>query len=84
MASSANAKYGKKDHNYTMMQAFEWYVPGGGVFWKDLESKVPHLSDIGITAMWLPPPTKASGKVCSQKEVPRSHRIDDQIGLGRL
>lgn len=65
MSLDANAEYSHKDHNYTMLQAFEWYVEGGGKHWKKLEEEVPRLSDIGITAMWLPPPTKASNPVRS-------------------
>ncbi|EJU02147.1 alpha-amylase [Dacryopinax primogenitus] len=42
------------------MQAFEWYCEGGGVHWKKLQSLLPDLAAMGITAMWLPPPTKAS------------------------
>ncbi|KAG8864525.1 hypothetical protein FRB96_005028 [Tulasnella sp. 330] len=61
MSKEANAAYSHKDHNYTLLQAFEWYVDGKGVHWKKLEQQVPRLSEIGITAMWLPPPTKASG-----------------------
>lgn len=62
-SSQANAAYGPRDHNYTMMQAFEWYVEGDGTHWKDLKHKVGELAHMGITAMWLPPPCKASSKV---------------------
>ncbi|GAA5847444.1 hypothetical protein JCM9279_000483 [Rhodotorula babjevae] len=60
----ANARaLGKGDHkkgssNYTMLQGFEWYSPGGGVYYKDMESKAKELGEMGITAVWLPPPTK--------------------------
>jgi alpha-amylase len=82
MATGANSTYGPVEHNYTMMQAFEWYIPGGGTFWKELESKVPHLSDIGITAMWLPPATNASGKVGNDRRLPQSTKYF--VGLCRL
>ncbi|KAJ7858203.1 alpha-amylase [Mycena leptocephala] len=63
MATHANEEYsGKKDQNYTMLQAFEWYVDGGGVHWKRIEKLVPELASMGMTAMWLPPPTKAAGQ----------------------
>lgn len=42
------------------LQAFEWYTEGNGAHWKKLASKTDELADIGVTAMWLPPPTKAS------------------------
>lgn len=59
--------YSNKEHNYTLLQAFEWYVEGGGKHWNQLAKEVPRLSEMGITAMWLPPPTKASGQVCSTR-----------------
>ncbi|ORY89611.1 putative alpha-amylase [Leucosporidium creatinivorum] len=48
--------------NYTMLQGFEWHSKGGGVYWKEMKEKVASLGDMGITAMWLPPPTKASSQ----------------------
>ncbi|CAE6419588.1 unnamed protein product, partial [Rhizoctonia solani] len=67
MATHANIEYSTKrpeeqDLNYTMLQAFEWYSPGGGVHWNMLKDRVQELSSMGITAMWLPPPTKASNQ----------------------
>ncbi|ELU42665.1 alpha-amylase [Rhizoctonia solani AG-1 IA] len=67
MATHANIEYSTKrpkeqDLNYTMVQAFEWYSPGGGVHWNTLKDRVQELSDMGVTAMWLPPPTKASSQ----------------------
>ncbi|KAG8979434.1 hypothetical protein FRC05_008420 [Tulasnella sp. 425] len=86
MSFRANKRYGPKPHNYTMMQAFEWYlyevgvidvnylslmlafassgryVEGDGKHWKHLKSEIPKLDAMGITALWLPPPTKASSK----------------------
>lgn len=43
-----------------MMQFFEWYCPGGGVHWKKFADETPRLASMGITAAWLPPPTKGS------------------------
>ncbi|KIY63156.1 glycoside hydrolase family 13 protein [Cylindrobasidium torrendii FP15055 ss-10] len=62
MSKDANAEYAGKEQNYTMMQAYEWYSEGGGKHWNLLNSKLDEFADMGITAMWLPPPTKASGK----------------------
>ncbi|EUC63189.1 glycoside hydrolase family 13 protein [Rhizoctonia solani AG-3 Rhs1AP] len=66
MAHHANALYSikttkDKDLNYTMLQAFEWYSPGGGVHWNKLKGLVPGLASMGVTAFWIPPPTKAAG-----------------------
>jgi alpha-amylase len=42
-----------------MMQAFYWDPPAGSVsWWKMLEGKVCQLQKSGITAIWIPPPTK--------------------------
>ncbi|ESK92575.1 glucan -alpha-maltohexaosidase precursor [Moniliophthora roreri MCA 2997] len=63
MSVDANVAYSSaKEQNYTMIQAFEWYSKGGGAHWKKLASKVPELASLGITAMWIPPPTKAAGQ----------------------
>ncbi|GAA6043444.1 hypothetical protein JCM8097_002860 [Rhodosporidiobolus ruineniae] len=58
---------GKQDHpegssNYTMLQGFEWFTPGGGKYYNWLKDKAEELADFGITAIWLPPPTKASSQ----------------------
>jgi alpha-amylase len=37
-----------------MLQAFEWYIDGGGIHWKRIEKLVPELASMGMTAMWLP------------------------------
>lgn len=50
------------ERNHTMIQAFEWYSEGNGVHWKKIADVSPELGEMGITAMWLPPPTKAAGQ----------------------
>ncbi|KAJ1028121.1 hypothetical protein NDA13_003568 [Ustilago tritici] len=60
MASSANKHSDKLEHNYTMMQAFEWYTQGEGKHWKWLGENAKRFADIGITAVWIPPPTKGA------------------------
>lgn len=42
---------------------FDRYVEGDGKHWKHLKSEIPKLEAMGITALWLPPPCKASSKV---------------------
>lgn len=54
MSYRANKRYGPKPHNYTMLQAFEWYTPGGGKHWKTLQNEIPKLADIGITGEHWP------------------------------
>lgn len=40
--------------NGTMMQYFEWYLPGN-MLWKQLKDEAPHLSAEGVTGVWIPP-----------------------------
>ncbi|BGP17291.1 hypothetical protein JCM10213v2_005309 [Rhodosporidiobolus nylandii] len=42
------------------MQSFEWYSESG--LYKRLMSKAKEIGEAGITALWLPPPTKASAQ----------------------
>lgn len=49
-----------KDNNETMMQYFEWSYPSDGSLWNKVKEEVKELSDIGITALWLPPACKAT------------------------
>ncbi|GAA5821107.1 hypothetical protein JCM10212_002981 [Sporobolomyces blumeae] len=48
--------------NYTMMQGFEWYEEAGGKYYKKMMDRVDELAAAGITAIWLPPPCKASSQ----------------------
>ena len=43
-----------------MMQYFEWYYPCDGSLWNKVKENSKELSDIGITALWLPPACKAA------------------------
>ena len=45
--------------NGVMMQYFEWNLPNDGYLWKALAKDAPHLAEIGVTAVWIPPPCKA-------------------------
>lgn len=50
--------------NETLLQGFEWFQAGGGVYWNLMASRASSLADMGISAVWLPPPSKAySGAV---------------------
>jgi len=42
-----------------LMQAFYWDVPAGGNWWNTVKSKIPAWKNAGITAVWLPPASKA-------------------------
>lgn len=45
--------------NSVMMQAFEWYLPADGNYYKDLEEKAEDLKNNGFDSVWLPPVYKA-------------------------
>ncbi len=40
------------------MQYFEWYLPSDGSLWTTVSKNAKALSDIGVTALWLPPAFK--------------------------
>ncbi len=42
-----------------LMQAFYWDHPAGGVWYDNVNDKVEAWNDAGITAIWLPPVSKA-------------------------
>src|SRR5688572_25824676 len=42
-----------------MMQAFYWDVPAGGTWWNTVSSKLTSWDAAGISAIWLPPSSKA-------------------------
>jgi alpha-amylase len=44
----------------TLIQLFHWYTPSDGSFWKHVAEIAPTLSELGITAAWLPPACKAA------------------------
>lgn len=41
-----------------MMQFFEWNTPKDGGHWNHLAAEAANLSDVGITAIWIPPAYK--------------------------
>ena len=41
------------------MQYFEWDLPNTGDFWNQLGADAAHLSELGISAVWIPPAYKA-------------------------
>ncbi|RMZ82365.1 hypothetical protein DV737_g2107, partial [Chaetothyriales sp. CBS 132003] len=46
--------------NFTMLQAFEWYVPDDNKHWQRLTKALPGLRATGIDNLWIPPACKAS------------------------
>ncbi len=45
--------------NGVLMQYFEWNLPNDGCLWQQLKEDSKHLSEIGVTAVWIPPAYKA-------------------------
>ena len=45
--------------NGVMMQLFHWYTPADGSWWRTAAARAPELAAAGVTAVWLPPATKA-------------------------
>lgn len=49
--------------NETILQGFEWYLPADSQHWNRLSKKAEELSNLGITAVWMPPAYKGSAGV---------------------
>ena len=46
--------------NGTMLQFFHWYYPEDGSLWNKLKEESKRLSELGITAIWIPPASKGT------------------------
>ncbi|MBN2664448.1 MAG: alpha-amylase [Bacteroidales bacterium] len=44
--------------NGVLMQFFHWYIPADGSLWKKAASEMKRISELGISALWLPPAFK--------------------------
>ncbi|TPX32604.1 alpha-amylase [Synchytrium microbalum] len=52
----------EQETNGTMIQYFEWHLPANGQHWNKIAKEAEKLAKMGITCVWIPPPTKgASG-----------------------
>lgn len=51
--------------NPTLIQFFHWYYPAGGLLWKSLAKEISHLSRLGFSGVWLPPPYKGGAGAAS-------------------
>ncbi len=47
--------------NGTMLQGFEWELPGDGTHWRLMRKQAYLLRRLGFTAVWLPPACKGCG-----------------------
>lgn len=62
-----------------MMQYFEWYLPNQPYLFQKIQEDAKHLSQIGITAVWLPPAFKGIG---GQQDV--GYGVYDLYDLGEF
>ena len=44
--------------NQTIMQYFEWYLPSDSTLWNKVTKDSSHISNLGVTHIWLPPAYK--------------------------
>ncbi len=49
--------------NKTLIQFFEWYLPGDASLWNQVRQQAKALADLGITEVWLPPAYKGIGGI---------------------
>lgn len=47
--------------NGIMFQAFEWYLPNDGQYYKRMKTLAGSLKEAGFTAVWIPPCCKGTG-----------------------
>ena len=46
--------------NGVMIQYFEWNIQPDGKHWNRLKEDAKHLSEIGVSAVWIPPAYKGT------------------------
>lgn len=46
--------------NTTIFQFFHWYFPVDKNLWNHAKDEAPHLAELGVTHMWLPPAYKSA------------------------
>jgi len=63
-----------------IFQSFHWYSKNDGKLWRKLRNKIPEFKEIGITHIWLPPPTRAKrGRIDSINESKLPEEIQEYI-----
>ena len=48
--------------NGVMIQYFEWNLPNDGKHWQRLKDDAKHLSEIGVSGVWIPPAYKGTSQ----------------------
>lgn len=49
--------------NGTLLQGFSWYLPNDGSHWRSIADRAQNLSDLGVSAVWLPPAYKGQAGI---------------------
>ena len=50
-------------NNECLMQYFEWYLPSDSTLWNRITKESSHISNLGITHIWLPPAYKGQSGI---------------------
>lgn len=58
--SEQNTQKEYASDQYVMMQYFEWYLPADGKHWERLGEDAQHLSELGVSGVWVPPCSKGT------------------------
>lgn len=65
--------------NEVMLQAFHWYSPGDGSYWRSLASRAEEMAAAGFTLLWLPPAYKGE-----QGALDSGYGVYDMYDLGEF
>ena len=63
-----------------LMQAFYWDVPAGGNWWNTVKGKITAWDAAGISAIWLPPVSKAQNGAFSMGYDPDERIVVEDTG----
>ncbi|MEM9537057.1 MAG: alpha-amylase [Cyanobacteria bacterium P01_A01_bin.3] len=76
--------------NGVLFQFFSWFLPkdasiqGNDPLWIFLEKQARHLSDLGISAVWIPPAYKGWGGLGGQTTETVGYDVYDHFDLGEF
>jgi len=65
--------------NGVMFQFFHWFLPASPGLWNSLAAEANHLRNIGIDAVWIPPPQK-----CRSGTSSAGYDVFDHFDLGEF
>jgi len=53
-----------------ILQSYHWYTKNDGKLWIKLRKRIPQFKEMGISHIWLPPPTRAKRGLCPTENDP--------------